>query len=135
MELLIYNLSHSDLILGFKPDPSSSNFFLTRPRFSKFNPITIELLNYIKKTQNSNEINPNSDDKSSKYNVKLIQYPLYSRTSKNEISADNYFVGFEFIDSCPSFPYNYLRFKDSDEDNLLHLKGSPFLSFSFFFST
>lgn len=107
MELLIYNLSHSDLILGFKPN-TDDQFLLTRPRFSKFNQIASELLSCINEE-----------------NVELFSFPLHHR-NENRVLSSEFYLGLQLTKGFPSFPYDFFRFKDSDEEKVKHYKGKLF---------
>lgn len=100
-EVLIHNLSHSDMILGIKT-LLDQDTIVARPKFSQFNSVSLDLYNHIRSHSDS----------------KIYTHPgLTSR--ENPVKDKDIPTGFEFPqDAIFHWTSDQLRFRDDDKAKL-----------------
>jgi hypothetical protein len=106
LEILVHNLSHSDLVLSLNTLDMSKpvNKVIGRPKFSHFRGITDRILKSVKALE---------------YSVPLTRRELFSRRTGQVVSADPVAVGFNFKDN-PILLQDLatLRFRHEDKNIL-----------------
>ena len=65
MEILIHNLSHSDIVFELKNNINNDDVIMTRPKFSAFKVLTQNIYKHLCKSNNNNHNNDNSSSHSS----------------------------------------------------------------------
>lgn len=96
IDILVHNLSHSDLILGVKDQHSKSDV-VARPKFNKFHAVSQLLFEELKSTLSG---------------TNLTTFPLLDRSlSGNEKHIP---VGYE-LQKAQSYSVNNLRFREDEK--------------------
>jgi hypothetical protein len=111
--VLIHNLSHSDLILGVKfSDKSgdiSSEPIVARPKFSQFNALSVDLFKKIQEF-------------SSRVKIYKTEGYIGRSSSTPEVAAVP--VGYELPSDFSSWKADQLRFRDEDKAKISTLAGN-----------
>jgi len=112
LELLVHNLSHSDLVLSLNNNDQSlkPNSVIARPKFSHFQGISEKILTCLLGQNNS---------------VSIAESKLHSRKNVQAESGATVPVGFNFS-KCPIAVDDFanLRFRQDDKSTLLQRKDS-----------
>lgn len=90
VELLVHNVSHTDLVLSLDAPPLNSQmggeevlYCLCRPRFSAFDGYSRRIVDYIDEEYCVSEVSPNVSAGSTIPQENLIRFPRYERSDDN----------------------------------------------------
>lgn len=112
LELLVHNLSHSDMVLSLNDTNLSkeANSVIARPKFSHFQGISAQILSKVLASES---------------NVTITETPLFSRKSGQPVGSDSVAVGFNFTKS-PILLKDLatVRFRHDDKNTLLRRNDS-----------
>ena len=116
MEVLLHNVSHSDLVLDVKLTCGRSN--VARPKFHRFREVTKAIYDELKTQESANiRISSHLKHTRNKLSQEPLQYEVTSLSEKEYLP-----VGFDLSNNPVKIAdYNYLRFR---KDEILSNNGS-----------